>query len=411
MKKISQLLYRSILKIKGDRSWECFENLKSREFDGIDEIKKRQLVKLKRIIDHAWKFDVYKKLWGKKPVINKISDMEKLLIITKKDFRGYSFDGRKDSTSGSTGEPFEFFLDKKAYENKKARGFLSYSNIGLEFGDKFCILWGFHSGDVKGSIYRKFLQRVLSLSAFEMDDKNMHKYVFEINKYKPKIIQAYTSAIYSLAKFMKRNNLSLEFKLRGIITSGETPTSTQRKIIEDVFNTRIINRYGSREFGCIAQECEYGNMHMMEDFIVEEKNGNILVTDLNNFSMPFIRYEIGDCGYIKNIGKCKCGRHSFIISELAGRVSDFILCPSGKIISLHYLTLLFQEYYEDIDGFQVIQKSPKDLDVRICKTTNNKFEELKKTLETETGMNIKLIFVKNISLTNAGKRRIIEKID
>jgi phenylacetate-CoA ligase len=407
-----EILFRIANWFRGDSTWKYYQEYKVNQFYSLDEIKQKQLEKLKRLVEHAWNFEVYQKLWGEKPIIESLEDLNRLPPISKKDFKGYehTFEGTKDSTSGSTGEPFDFYLDQEAIERKKARGRFSYDMAGLKFDDKLCVLWGLHNYDsFKGRMYRKFIQRTLDISALDMDDKSMLEYINKINKFRPNVIQAYTSAIYAFSQFLDKNKLKLDIKLNSIITSGETLTSVQREMIENVFGCRVINRYGSREFGCIAEECECGNMHVMEDLIVESKDGELLITNLENLAMPFIRYKIGDMGFVDHTTvKCLCDRGLPILKIIEGRVSEYIVSPSGKILSLHFLTLLFQDHKE-INQFQIIQKSKNDLELLLVVDSLRLVDilQIESELKKEIDMNIRTRVVNEVELTKAGKRRLI----
>jgi len=407
---IREQILKLVLKVKKDKSWEYYRTLKKFQNQDLKRIQERQLVKIKKIVEKAWEFEVYKKLWRFQPNILKIEDLKKLPTISKKDFKGYKFKGIKNFTSGSTGEPFEFYTDKESVEKKRARGFLSYEMAGMKIDDKFCILWGLnHMEGIKGKIYRRLVHRTLELSAFDMNENKLKEYILELNRFKPKFIQAYTSAIFALAKFMNLKKIKLSTQIKAIITSGETLTIAQRNEIEQAFNCKVINRYGSREFGCIAQECEFKKMHIMEDLFVESQEGEILITDLTNFAMPFVRYKIGDEGEIFT-KECLCKRGLPIIKEIKGRVSEYITSPSGKIISLHFLTLFFQDY-ASVKQFQVVQKKADLLEVFLVmdKEDNRVQERIKREFEREFMMKVEIKRAESIELTKEGKRKLIIK--
>ena len=85
-------------------------------------------------------------------------------------------------------------------------------------------------------------------------------------------------------------------------------TFQQLKTIEKVFDCPVINEYGARDAGIIAYQCPNGKMHISaENMIVEildietRKKLNtenpalwLVGPNLNNFSMPRIRYLLGD---------------------------------------------------------------------------------------------------------------------
>ena len=115
---------------------------------------------------------------------------------------------------------------------------------------------------------------------------------------------------------------------------------SQRELIKDVFSTRVFNEYGSGELGSVAHECEEGSLHLSaENMIVEVVDGNrpctagemgeLVVTELNNYAAPLIRYRTGDFAS-RSDKKCKCGRGLPVIEHLFGRAYDTLTNFEGK---------------------------------------------------------------------------------
>ena len=110
-----------------------------------------------------------------------------------------------------------------------------------------------------------------------------------------------------------------------IMTSAGTLHPLMREKIETAFQCKVFNRYGSREVGDIASECEaHAGLHVFPSGnyieIVDDQGhpvpngeeGNILVTNLYNYAMPLIRYYIGDRGVLSRSDRCACGRQGQI---------------------------------------------------------------------------------------------------
>ena len=140
----------------------------------------------------------------------------------------------------------------------------------------------------------------------------------------------------------------------------------QREKIENIFKAKVFNRYGCREFGNIATECEMHNgLHINSDrFIIEivdEKGnkcengtlGEILVTDLDNFVFPFIRYKIGDLAIMSETA-CTCRRNLPLLEKVEGRVFEMIQGPNGNVVAGTFWTLL-RNKVEGFSKFQIIQ--------------------------------------------------------
>jgi phenylacetate-CoA ligase len=197
----------------------------------------------------------------------------------------------------------------------------------------------------------------------DADIEKIRKYMFS---FKPDFLFSYPSSLVHLCDYMDRSRTPAYSPPKGIFTSGEQLYEWQRKRVEETFNTPVYNFYGCREVGNIAHECQRRNgLHVvMENVLVEvvnekglpvvEEEGDILVTDLNNYVMPFIRYKIGDRGKLLK-RKCGCGRVGLPLMELAGRTFDIITSPSGSAVGGTFWTLLFKSK-PGIQNFRVVQE-------------------------------------------------------
>ena len=107
----------------------------------------------------------------------------------------------------------------------------------------------------------------------------------------------------------------------------------------------------------------------MENVIVEEENGEIIVTNLNSFSMPIIRYKLGDSITLNTVKKCKCGMEHEIIDDVLGRVGQTILGKKGKYpsLTLYYIFKSFAMKYHGAINYQGIQEEKGKLDLLLDK--------------------------------------------
>ena len=175
---------------------------------------------------------------------------------------------------------------------------------------------------------------------------------------------------------MLRMTVILGSVLQGVICAAEKVLPFQREVMERVFGCPVFNTYGSREFMLIASECEkHEGLHVnVENLIVEivkedgtyareGETGRIIITDLHNYGMPFIRYEIGDLAVFTE-RRCSCGRGLPIIEDVVGRSLDMIKTPEGKIVPGEFFPHLMKEFKE-ILKFQVIQETLENLRIRM----------------------------------------------
>lgn len=379
---------------------------------------------LQKLILHCYEnVTYYKNLFEDIGLIkNKQIELEKFTqipILTKEKLRenfnqlkSNNADERKsfdNSTGGSTGEPVKFMHDREYEKWCNAANRFYFKNI-LEIDDlhsKKVVLWGSDKDLFKGTIGYKakilnYLTNTVLLNSFKMTDQNMEKYVRIINSYKPKILRGYAGSLYELSLFIKRTK-SETFSPLVIISEAENLTDEMKKTIEGAFDAKVYNNYGSREIGPTAGECKKGNFHVF-DFhnfieIVDKEgkpssDGRIVVTNLHNYSMPFIRYEIGDTGILNN-KKCSCHLKLPIIEKLTGRIVSTFLLKNGTTVPSEFFIHLIGVVSKDlpIKKFQVIQESFEKIKIMVV---------LKKTLPTvakhKTEQQIRQVMGKNCQI-------------
>ncbi|MBT7469026.1 MAG: hypothetical protein HN692_01305, partial [Candidatus Cloacimonetes bacterium] len=158
-------------------------------------------------------------------------------------------------------------------------------------------------------------------------------------KFKPKIIIGFPFDITMIAKFATEKNISIHSP-KTIITYGETLSLKRRLLLEKYYQTKIYNFFSMHECSAMISECENGNLHIIEDFGYTEildkndnysDNGTLIGTSFYNYSMPLIRYKIGDQVEMEK-SKCNCKRNFRIVKEIVGKQCDYIETPAGKIL-------------------------------------------------------------------------------
>lgn len=358
------------------------------------EIKKLQWLKLKKLLEYAYtNVPYYRKMF-------ETQDMHPKDIVTPNDFRmlpilnkekitenlseivSLAYNGRdlhKNSTGGSTGVNLRFFSDKKEVPIIQALVLLNDRWAGLELGDKHVLLWGspFDTSiqyKLKSRIINR-MYRLLFLSSYNLSKEVMHNYAKKIIQYKPKVMIGYSSSLYLFAQFLEANKIE-NINLKSIISSAEVLYDYQRDLIESVFGCNVFNRYGSREIGAIAQECsEHSGMHINAEHVYVEclkdgepaapgERGELVITDLDNYGMPFVRYTIGDIGVLSD-RKCKCGRGLPILEKVGGRTFDIIVGTNGRHFDGHFFSILLRTAIEGIKQFQVVQESKSKMHIKI----------------------------------------------
>lgn len=180
-----------------------------------------------------------------------------------------------------------------------------------------------------------------------------------IKNYKPQFAYCYSSSAFAMAQYLLKTGSSLP--LEGVIVTSEQLLPHYIPVIEKAFQCKVFNNYGCNDGGAWGAEChERSGLHQdFERSIIEfDDNGRMLVTDLWNYGMPFIRYENGDAGEWLN-KTCRCGR-AMPLFKVTGRVSDHICTPTQIFAPTTVSQLLKYEYFADI---QVIQHSTTHIEI------------------------------------------------
>jgi phenylacetate-CoA ligase len=242
------------------------------------------------------------------------------LVSTAGDGRG-----RYTNTSGgSTGEPVVLVQDQRFRDCSRAVAMLFDQWTGYRVGFPMAKIWGSERDlfvgreTVKTRVVR-FLRNEHWFNAFRMTPSQVEEYVARINRTRPQFVLAYVESIFDIARFIEREGLDV-WSPRAVMTSAGPLDDHVRAVVERVFRAPVFNRYGSREVGDIACDCSsHRGQHVCSPYHVVEvlrpdgttaeagEVGEIVVTLLTNFSMPLIRYRIGDTAKWAS-GPCGCGR-------------------------------------------------------------------------------------------------------
>jgi len=356
------------------------KEIKELQYKSKAEIEYYQDERLNKILLHAYETVPYykKKLKESEVVIDgnvNLANFSRIPILTKEIIRQegnnlYSNDYKsrkpyENTSGGSTGEPVKFIQDKQYWQMNIANKFYFNRLLGKDIGEKEIDLWGSERDIFKNTLSLKekitnLLYNRTFLNAFKVDEDKMKKFVSEINRVKPISMWVYVESIDLLARFIEEKGLEV-YSPKFIISTAGTLFPEIRERVETVFECPVYNQYGSREVGPIAVECEYRQgLHCFPwsqklELIDDEKRKRIIVTDLTNYSMPLIRYDIGDVGKEVKDSECKCGRNSLLFQEISGRVINHFITKELDIVHGQYFIHLF--YFRVwIQKFQVVEK-------------------------------------------------------
>jgi len=416
-----------------------YEYEKTQYFD-YEKLNNYQLERLENLINYAKENIPYYKNkfqgieFNKKELRNRLSDFP---TITKIDVRdnlaslsaiNKPYLLTKKTSGGSTGQAVIVLKDRQSSASQRALMYRGYRWVGLDVGDKQIRFWGVPISFISKIKYKMidyFMNRI-RLSAFKFREEDLLKYYRRIVKFKPDYFYGYTSMLYEFAQFVKKNELDgANINLKAIISTSEVLYDAQKTLLEDVFKCRVYNEYGCGEFGPVAFECEHGKMHINSENILLEiikdgksvkpgESGEIVLTELNNYAMPLIRYRMGDIGILSR-DNCLCGRGLPILEKITGRSLDFIIGSNGEKVHGEYFNYLMEEIQDKtkaIKQFQIVQKRLGEIEFHIVKDEN--YSE--KTLHYITlrlneilgeNMKVKYIYEDEIKRLPSGKLKLV----
>jgi phenylacetate-CoA ligase len=185
--------------------------------------------------------------------------------------------------------------------------------------------------------------RHLYLSSYHVSRDTAPDYVAAMQKYDSQWVIGYGSAIAALAESAIAAGVS-PLPLRAVITSGDTLLAGMRCSVEQFFRCKCFDHYGQSEGVCMAQECLHGRMHVIcaagiIEILREDGSpcapgevGEIVATGLLNDAMPLIRYRMGDYAAWAKGQSCACGNPAPIMTNLEGRVDDYLVTLDGRKI-------------------------------------------------------------------------------
>lgn len=399
------------------------------------ELQKIQRKKLRAILQYAYHdigfyHEKFKAAGIKPDDIRTINDLPKLPITTKSEIRegfrrGNIFRKGLDlskcklaKTSGSSGDPMTIIYDEKAEDFQKAVAVRSFMEAGGHFGDKWVMVTSPQRAAAKKRWFQQFgLLSPIYLSLFDSADTH----VSMLQKIKPDVIEGYSSSIFLMAKAIQEKGVS-DIKPRVVIGTAEVLSDEVREFINSTFGLKMFDQFGGVEVGRSAWECEEHNgYHMDVDALAMEfvknnehvapgERGRLLYTNLYNYAMPLIRYDVGDV-CVPSDELCPCGRGLPLIKHIEGRVDDFVTTSSGRVFSPIIWTIIMRAI-PGIAKYKIVQKTKRDITVQLVKDSNFSSTTVKQVEEGITkalgdDIAIKVKLMKDIPKDKSGKLRSV----
>ena len=420
---------------------------KSNQRKSYDEIREIQCRKIQRIVKHAFETvpyynDLFKKNGIDPERIKSSDDLQIIPVSTKDDiinagcrvistmYRNSPLDIRR--TGGSTGKTLSFY---QSYRDGVYAA-VSYDRARMENGfdpssDTIVFIGPFKDEIIRQATLKARIDFALKLRKqpvfIDMADnqQNIERLLMR-NRYNS--IKSYPSFFYALAHRIRSGMLKMP-RIKHMFTASEVLDERTRDYINNTFNVDVKDIYGCWEGGCIGWECEkHEGYHTNIDFVAlqvleddtvsrEHGKGNLILTNLNSYAVPFIRYQINDIVEVTS-EHCSCGRPFPLIKSIAGRIDDFIKLTNGAKISPPGLLVVMHEFSENVLEFQIIQEKYDELNVRVVLAKSEDALRIKNDILSglqrhinDKKMKISINAVSFIEKTRSGKHKsIISKI-
>jgi phenylacetate-CoA ligase len=405
-----------------------------------EEIRSIQFEKLHQIITYAYKtVPYYQNVMKERDIrpddITTFEDLHKLPILSRdllrtrqEELLSSEADHKTLQTnfsSGSTGLRAVFKQDANFRMWMRAHQLRTYSWCSnWKLGEPFVLLWG-------SEIYwnsKQFIDHLENLlsnrrefNTFRLSQKLIEQFLYKLVQFRPVLVSTYTNAMYLIAKVAEQQQIYIP-ELRAVQGTSEPFPPATKERISKIFNCEVYDKYGMRETNIVAHESpnheemciQAENVYV--EFLTDDglpckegQKGRVVLTTLNNFSMPLIRYETSDLA-APVPGYCSSGFGFPRMTSVAGRLQDLIVSPNGDRIDAYLFSYLLMRFSE-IHWFQVVQSELDSLALRVFAPndiTPSTREQIIERIHYHTGFPFKIDFemLSEMPESSTGKFRL-----
>ena len=271
---------------------------------------------------------------------------------------------------------------------------------------------------------KDLLLRTKYYNAFGLDPSSMSGILNSQSKVVGHFLGGYASSLYLLAETAINYEINIKFK--SVMSWGDKMFPHYRKSILQAFDSKVYDSYACNEGIMIAAQKDLDYYYIMSPHVYVEiiddngipvpdgQMGHVIVTQLDNYSMPLVRYRVGDLACKLPLERYPMKRDLKLplLEAVIGRDTDIVKTKSNKFMIVHFFTGIF-EFYPSIKQFKVVQENldsicieyipDKDFDQSVLDDIRRQIQDY---LKEPFPVHFKL--VDQIAPTKSGKPQIIQ---
>jgi phenylacetate-CoA ligase len=356
-------------------------------------LRERQVTQLRRLVRNVYQTNAFYRhrfeSAGVRPEdIQSLDDLRRLPFLTKEDARdrghemlssGFTRSAlMRAKTGGSTGKPVELFFTEEVSQLRNASGRRNKKWAGWNIGEPVGAVWG--NPVFPKTIWERLrawvLAPTISLDTMKITPESVRAFEREWRHAQPTMLFGHAHSLFVLATLVDELGIK-DIRPNAIIASSMMLVPHERAVIERVFGVRVTDIYGCEEVGLIAGECErHEGLHVNTDQLIVEilhddgrpvapgETGLVVVTDLLNEAMPFIRYRMEDMAELAS-SPCSCGRGQPTLARVVGRTADFLKRRDGSRVAGISLIENTLTKLPGIGQMQIVQETLDEVQLRV----------------------------------------------
>lgn len=407
--------------LRGEQVYKFLKMLRESEDWTSEQLESFQQEKLRKILIHAANEVPFYRDWFQDQYLDpQIAVLDQLPIVSKNIMRQEGIERFSaehfpikqripSRSSGSTGEPFSFYVSNEANSVNTAAKLRTWYMAGYRLGDRYMKI----ANGARHSKFKKLQDKInncLYVPFYSMSDDTLKSILDKIEHAKPAIIRSYPIPLHLLAQYRNNHN-GYRYCPRHIMTTGSTLPDTYRAEIEKAFGCDIIDSYSCEGTANCYETPAHDGYHITQYYgiieVLDENGrpvtngiGRVVSTDLWNMAHPFIRYDTLDLVEVKD------GQ----ITKILGRECDALIPANGKCFTVHNFSHFFLYDVEGVDCYQIVKKKNGSISFNLVVTNDYTSESQSKVVNywnQQLNLPVDVTIVDEIPLMHNNKRLTI----